>query len=191
MGCSRLHDIGKARMPVSILEKPCEFDQAETIAKRKHSESGLAALASAIEDVRCPAISRRTTSKRGPDERHDIRDDVRSRPLFSPVICPSGCFAIPLSSPLYKNISVFQKPESVVVLAPSRLGKRGVRTIVTKREAGCGGRGCDARRATRSRTAKSCGPGAPTLALSFRWKQFRGSDGGKRARSPGRARSNR
>src|SRR5580692_12874627 len=41
------------------------------------------------------------------------------------------------------------------------------------------------------RTAKSCGPGAPTLALSFRGTQFRESDGGKRARSPGRARISR
>jgi len=40
--------------------------------------------------------------------------------------------------------------------------------IVTTREAGCGGRGCADRRAARSRTAKSCGPGAPRLALSFR-----------------------
>jgi hypothetical protein len=39
------------------------------------------------------------------------------------------------------------------------------------------------RRTQHQRTAKSCGPGAPTLALSF----LR-SDGGKKARSPGRAR---
>jgi hypothetical protein len=42
-----------------------------------------------------------------------------------------------------------------------------------------------------ARTAKSCGPGAPTLALSFRGTQFRGRDGGKRARSPGRSRISR
>src|SRR6266436_8490440 len=38
-----------------------------------------------------------------------------------------------------------------------------------------------------TRTAKSCGPGAPTLALRFAGLFLR-SDGGKRARSPGRSR---
>src|SRR6202042_3495938 len=38
------------------------------------------------------------------------------------------------------------------------------------------------------RTAKSCGPDAPTLASSFAEATPRG-DGGKRARSPGRARN--
>jgi hypothetical protein len=37
------------------------------------------------------------------------------------------------------------------------------------------------------RTAKSCGPDAPTLASSLRKATFAG-DGGKQARSPGRAR---
>jgi hypothetical protein len=38
------------------------------------------------------------------------------------------------------------------------------------------------------RTAKSCGPDAPTLASSSRGIVFRESEGGKKARSPGRAR---
>jgi len=38
-----------------------------------------------------------------------------------------------------------------------------------------------------SRTAKSCGPGAPTLASSFAKDNSRG-DGDNKARSPGRAR---
>jgi hypothetical protein len=42
------------------------------------------------------------------------------------------------------------------------------RTRRHERGAGCGGRGCDARRAARTRTAKSCGPGAPTLMLRSR-----------------------
>src|SRR5882757_1306635 len=41
-----------------------------------------------------------------------------------------------------------------------------------------------------SRTAKSCGSGAPTLALSS-WEYEPTDDGGKRARSPGRARISR
>src|SRR5258705_676461 len=46
-----------------------------------------------------------------------------------------------------------------------------------------------ARRMRLSRTAKSCGSGAPTLALSS-WVRST-NDGGKRARSPGRARISR
>src|ERR1700730_2217740 len=40
------------------------------------------------------------------------------------------------------------------------------------REAGCGGRGCADNERRLRRTAKTCGPDAPTLASS-RWKQFR------------------
>ena len=43
------------------------------------------------------------------------------------------------------------------------------------------------RRTASKRTEKSCGPGAPTLALRFVDDDPR-NDGGKRARSPGRAR---
>jgi hypothetical protein len=62
--------------------------------------------------------------------------------------------------------------------------------------AGCGGCvGVAARSLARGRTmpmhtAKSCGPGAPTLALSCA-KQVSRDDGGKKARSPGRARRKR
>src|SRR5258705_2494287 len=52
------------------------------------------------------------------------------------------------------------------------------------------------RRETLMRTAKSCGPDAPTLASSLRrhvgptgfWHAISANDGGKQARSPGRAR---
>jgi hypothetical protein len=55
--------------------------------------------------------------------------------------------------------------------------------------AGCGGRFGGARRAARKRTAKSCGPDAPTLASSGpRCFRIVACDGGKKARSPGRAR---
>ena len=50
-----LHDIGKARIPVAILEKPRELDKDELRDMRKHPEYGLEALASAIgvaDDVR-------------------------------------------------------------------------------------------------------------------------------------------
>src|ERR1700689_3372912 len=38
------------------------------------------------------------------------------------------------------------------------------------------------------RTAKSCGPDAPTLASSSRGAELLGGEGGNKARSPGRAR---
>jgi len=59
--------------------------------------------------------------------------------------------------------------------------------IVT--DVGCGMRWTRwrTRRMRRSRTAKSCGPGIPTLMPSFRGDDL-ASDGGKKARSPRRAR---
>ena len=44
---------------------------------------------------------------------------------------------------------------------------KGRIAIVTTREAGCGGRDDAVRRAASMRTAKSCGPDAPTLASSL------------------------
>lgn len=43
-----LHDIGKARVPIPILEKPSELDKDEMSVMRKHPEYGLEALASTI-----------------------------------------------------------------------------------------------------------------------------------------------
>jgi putative nucleotidyltransferase with HDIG domain len=43
-----LHDIGKARVPIPILEKPSELDKDEMCVMRKHPEYGLEALASTI-----------------------------------------------------------------------------------------------------------------------------------------------
>ena len=57
-----------------------------------------------------------------------------------------------------------------------------------ERAVGCGGRGsCDGR-AQAERTAKTCGPDTPTLVSSWREAKFPAGDGGKKARSPGRAR---
>ena len=64
---------------------------------------------------------------------------------------------------------------------------RGAARDRHERGAGCGGRGCVARRAALTRTAKSCGPDTPTL-VSSSCGAIRGSDGGKKARSPRRAR---
>jgi hypothetical protein len=65
---------------------------------------------------------------------------------------------------------------------------RDVRAIVTERGAGCDGR-CGVRRfipagrKRRQRTAKSCGPGAATLAL--RRRKSSAGNGGKKGRLPG------
>jgi hypothetical protein len=70
---------------------------------------------------------------------------------------------------------------------------RDVRAIVTERGAGCDGPLrrqallCRAKRLRR--TVKSCGPGAATLAL--RWRISSAGNGGKKGRSPGRARISR
>jgi hypothetical protein len=71
--------------------------------------------------------------------------------------------------------------------ALSRPTKRGVSRSSRTLGAGCDGRFGDARRAAQKRTAKSCGPGIPTLMSSLRGDDLAG-DGGKKARSPGRAR---
>src|SRR5713226_9004678 len=131
------------------------------------------------------------------------------------VICPSGGLLTGVSSPLCKNISVSVPPKSLLELWPSH-PTRGAYRDRHGRGAGCGGRG-SVLRATGSqggflgtcerstargremllRTAKSYGPDAPTLASSFAEvksarpgldKTISADDGGKRARSPGRAR---
>jgi hypothetical protein len=77
-----------------------------------------------------------------------------------------------------RNIWLFIHPNQGLALAiPSSLTRgvsRSSRTLGT----GCDGRESAARRAALMRTAKSCGPGAPTLALSLaersaerRWQQ--------------------
>jgi hypothetical protein len=66
--------------------------------------------------------------------------------------------------------------------ARTRGASRSSRTLGWR----CGGRDDVARRAMLSRTAKPCGPGIPTLMPSLQSRSA--GDGGKKARSPGRAR---
>jgi hypothetical protein len=47
------------------------------------------------------------------------------------LICPTGCQAICLSSPLCKNISVLAGPKSDAYPLPSRSNKRGGSRVVT------------------------------------------------------------
>jgi hypothetical protein len=96
--------------------------------------------------------------------------------------------AFKLISPVQSSLekySASHHPQIDGFISPSRLDQRGVR-VVTNVEAGCGGRGsvrrfC-ARRLAPTRTAKPCGPGAPTLALSLQCPTSLAGDGGKKAR---------
>ena len=98
-----------------------------------------------------------------------------------------------LSSPSRKNILIFRIHKSVYI-SRHPASQEGRFAVVT--DVGCGMRWTRQRRSANTlrgraalmRTAKSCGPDAPTLASSLRI-QFAG-DGGKQARSPGRARRN-
>ena len=70
-------------------------------------------------------------------------------------------------SPPRTNISLSEN-QKLCILPAVPLSLEGRLAIVTDVEAGCGGRGSVARRAILVRTAKACGLGAPTLALSRR-----------------------
>ena len=91
-----------------------------------------------------------------------------------------------LSSPFCKNILIYRIPKSNLYRFPSR-PTRGALRDRHERGAGCGGRGRRVDERRLKRTAKSCGPDTPTLVSSFAEVIPRG-DGGKKARSPGRAR---
>src|SRR5436309_11394563 len=90
-----------------------------------------------------------------------------------------------LSSPVEKNIWLSPSGKSNLPLAPS-CSERGALRNVTKRGAGCGGRGHAADEQHLMRTAKSCGPDASMLASSC--ERCLAYDGDNQARSPGRAR---
>jgi hypothetical protein len=61
--------------------------------------------------------------------------------LLRGVTCPTGGVREFLSSPLAKNISLAPSGKSPAHFRPSRLDEEGrYARIVTKREAGCGGR---------------------------------------------------
>jgi hypothetical protein len=130
------------------------------------------------------------------------------------VICPSGGLLTGVSSPISKNISLHPSGKSSLQIRAIPPHQRGVSRSSRTRD-GMRGRG-SVLRATGSqggffesvshhqasgremlqRTAKSCGPDAPTLASSSRScvgptglrQNISADDGGKRARSPGRAR---
>jgi len=83
------------------------------------------------------------------------------------LICPSGKSVTCLSSPLCKNIPLRRKPKSAIYRSPSR-PIEGRLAIVTDagRDAVDADSAFDEWRVRR--TAKSCGPDAPTLVSSWR-----------------------
>jgi hypothetical protein len=82
------------------------------------------------------------------------------------VICPTGAIAKVVSIQRPKNILIFRILDLVYgLLVPLR---HEGRTRRHERGAECGGRDCADGRAAWSRTAKSCGPGAPMQAPSSR-----------------------
>src|SRR5271166_2816406 len=75
---------------------------------------------------------------------------------------------------LYSKLCVLNPGRKLDALVETGIGrmspvltKRGASRSSRTLGAGCGGREGDARRAALTRTAKSCGPDAPTLASSF------------------------
>jgi hypothetical protein len=123
--------------------------------------------------------------------RHASPQNFRFYSGETPKICPTGKslrFSVSfLSSPSAKNISLSPSGKSNLQLAPSRPARGALRGRHERwvRDAVDVDGAVDERRLMR--TAKSCGPDAPTLASSSRKATFAG-DGGKKARSPGRAR---
>jgi hypothetical protein len=96
-----------------------------------------------------------------------------------PSSCPASAgkslsLVDPASSPFCKNILLRSSPKSLLKLAPS-CPAEGRLAIVTNVGAGCGGRGCALDEWRLRRTAKSCGPDAPTLASSSREASFSGA----------------
>ena len=87
---------------------------------------------------------------------------------------PDGQITKTLSTPSRKNFPLPSSGKSVIQICPSRPIRGALRTSRTLRwdavDADAGGRRTPG---TRGR-AKSCGPGAPTLASSFREARFSG-----------------
>jgi hypothetical protein len=95
---------------------------------------------------------------------------------------------LPAMSSLHaKNILLRLEVEAVLLNRPSRLGKRGVCAIVTKREAGCDGRGMSLDEGyCRGRSSRMVLTPRRRRQASRKHPQ---GDGDKKARSPGRVRN--
>jgi hypothetical protein len=70
-------------------------------------------------------------------------------------------------APIRRKVKLLRLAPNQWHLAPSRAPQEGRSRSSRTLSAGCDGRIGIARRATSKRTAKSCGPGAPWLALNL------------------------
>ncbi len=88
-------------------------------------------------------------------------------PGINGVICPTRAQRCRLSSLSPKNISLFRNSDLAYMLGHPASSMRGVSRSSRNARRGCGGREGAVRRAALTRTAKSRGPDAPTLASSL------------------------
>jgi hypothetical protein len=94
--------------------------------------------------------------------------------ILTLALCPTGKSVTCVSSPIRKNISLRDLVEAALELTPSRSLERGAardRHGRWERDAVDATGALDETRSMR--TAKSCGPDAPTLASSFEEEIFR------------------
>jgi hypothetical protein len=119
--------------------------------------------------------------------RPPLRDEAPKSPAskhyFLKLLRPLGAIQPPAQEHFY-----LRKPESMYFFPRPVPDPEGRFAIVTNVGRGMRWTWRSRRRTWLTRTAKSCGPDAPMLASSCAGS-FRRSDGGKKARSPGRARS--
>jgi hypothetical protein len=118
--------------------------------------------------------SRATTNGAGDSRRRAdcVRRHALPRRKRQSLICPTG-------QDLARKIFLFFRNANQANMGLSHPTKGAARDR-HERAVGCGGRGTCERRVHVKRTAKSCGSGAPMLALS-RADEFRHGDGGKKA----------
>jgi hypothetical protein len=123
--------------------------------------------------------------------RHDAKTMSKCptpRAISKRIIGLGGQISKSVSSPSRKNIPVHFRPKSPAYLLPSGTHKRDV-----SRSSRTLGAGCDGRRWRQRRERYSCGRRSRVVLTPRRWRQVGESnfidDGGKQARSPGRARN--
>jgi hypothetical protein len=124
-----------------------------------------------------------STDREGRAYRRAFQFRLQAMPVIHPLIVPDGQITEWLSSPLGKNIWLRRRPKSAIYRSPSRPTEgrsrdrhgRGMRwTLMAQDDRRC------------------CGRRSRVVLTPRRWSQAGGvisaGDGGKRARSPGRAR---
>jgi hypothetical protein len=114
----------------------------------------------------------------------------RPRADGSPICPPDGQITANRVQPIREKCSACAQSQITSIARRILSRRRGARAIATVVGTGRDGHFDVVRRTTLKRTAKSCGPDAPTLAFKFAKTRVPrlADDGGKKARSPRRAR---